>query len=92
MFEKIRKEYDLLDSPPIDCEFSIASRVIFTNEYGIEFEVIIVGFSNDSISFGKYGRFIHTVRDTEDAENRSGREDAVWFPNALKSFRKNERK
>ena len=56
----------LLEKPPIECDFKIGDKVTFTNEFGVSFKNhTIIGFDKDD-SF--YGRFIYI--DT----------DSYWFP------------
>jgi hypothetical protein len=66
--------HGLKQFPPVACQFKLNDRVIFTNDYGVSFTNIIIGFSADD-SF--YGRFIHTIR----AEGGSWEGDAGWFAN-----------
>ena len=69
------KESDLLQQPPIPCEFSVGQHVIFTNDYGVEFRARVIGFAEDD-SFR--GRFIHL--DTS----------SWWFPVKPESLRADE--
>ena len=64
------QKHGLKPVPPFPCEFSIGDKVIFTNDNGITFEMVVIGFAeNDNF----YGRFIHTIRDTWEGS-------AGWFP------------
>lgn len=77
------KRFDLLETAPIECEYKIGEKVIYTNDYGLEFEVVIVGFSADEVMFGKYGKFIHFVVDLSNP-----RSSAYWMPHKKSDFRK----
>lgn len=66
------RRFGLEEQPPEPTEYRIGQRVIFTNEYGLKFEMEVVGFAKDS-SF--QGRFIHTIRAGTD-----GSGSAWWFP------------
>lgn len=64
--------HGLKKSPPIDCDFKINDKVIFTNDYGISFAQIVIGFADDD-SF--QGRFIHCISEGGTWEGSAG-----WFP------------
>lgn len=68
----------LKELPPAQCEFSVGDRVIFTNEYGLKFDMDVAGFSKDD-SF--YGKFIHLVSHGSD-----GSGNAWWFPHSLEEI------
>ena len=56
--EPIWRRLGLLELPPIECGLRVGDKVIFTNDYVIQFEEEVCGFSNGDM-FEKYGRFIH---------------------------------
>jgi len=62
----------LCEIPPVECGLAVGDAVIFTNESGLRFDMVIVGFSEDD-SF--YGRFIHLARHSSVVAG-----DAWWFP------------
>jgi len=66
------KRFGLQEHPPEPCPFSVGSRVIYTNDYGLRFDCDVIGFAEDT-SF--QGRFIHLVR-----HGRDGSGSAWWFP------------
>ena len=75
------EHYKLKPVPPVPCDFCIGDRVIFTNEYGLKFDMDVIGFA-DNTEF--YGRFIHIVR-----HGSNGDGSAWWFahkPDELKKF------
>jgi len=74
------EKFGLQKFPPVQCEFKMGQKVIFTNEYGLEFEMDVVGYSKDT-EF--YGRFIHTVTHGTD-----GNGSAWWFPHRPEELRK----
>lgn len=43
-------------TPPVPCAFKIGDKVIFTNDYGLEFNQIVTGFAREVQS---WGGFIH---------------------------------
>lgn len=67
-------ESQLSSEPPVSCDFKVGDKVIFTNYYGVEFELKVIGFSKDNDLF-KYGNFIHL---------NSG---AYWFPHKPSELR-----
>lgn len=75
----IWERYGLCENPPVHCQFKVGDMVIFTNQAGIEFDMDIVGFSQNT-EF--YGRFIHTIR-----HNTDGSGSAWWFPQAPSELR-----
>jgi len=80
--EPLWQKLGLQEKPPADTDsgFAIGDRVIFTNDYGLKFDMDIIGFS-ESTSF--YGRFIHLVRHKQ---NESG--SAWWFPHLPSELKK----
>ena len=58
---------ELSDMPPVACDFSVGDVVVFTNEFGVSFQnLVIIGFSEPD----EYNRFIHI--------HTKG--SAYWFP------------
>jgi hypothetical protein len=71
----------LCEHPPVKCPFKIGDAVEFTNEAGLKFTEIVIGFAKDA-SF--YGSFIHiTPRLTPLGEPT----DAWWFPHKPSELR-----
>ena len=70
----------LQEHPPIECDFKIGDRVIFTNEYGLKFDDEVIGFSKDA-EF--YGKFIHLMRYGGTPEG-----GAWWFPHSPMELKK----
>lgn len=65
--ERFLANNNMVQDPPISCDFKIGDIVKFTNDYGVEFEPrTIIGFTTPKDIL--HGRFIHI--DT----------DAPWFP------------
>jgi hypothetical protein len=62
----------LQELSPVPCAFHVGDIVCFTNEYGLQFDCDVIGFSEDS-SF--QGRFIHLARRGYDVNG-----SAWWFP------------
>lgn len=69
----IKKE--LSQRPPVPCDFKVGDKVIFKNDYGVEFELTVLGFSNGTIL--KNGAFIHLDG------------GAYWFPHLPDCLRHN---
>lgn len=70
--QSLCEKHGLKPVPPIDCEFKLGDRVIFTNDQDVKFEQIIIGFSsNDDF----YGRFIHAIGINGTWDGCAG-----WFP------------
>ena len=46
----------LEENPPIQCDFKIGDKVIYTNDYGVKFNMEVIGFSE---TINDYGQFIH---------------------------------
>lgn len=70
----IWKKFGIEEFPPAGCttDLIVGEKVIYTNEYGISFEMEVIGFAkNDSF----YGRYIHLIRAGTD-----GKGSAWWFP------------
>lgn len=75
----IWERFGCKENPPEPCEFTIGQHVIFTNDYGLEFEMDVIGFSEDT-SF--QGRFIHTI-----VHGTDGKGSAWWFPHRPSELR-----
>jgi len=58
---------------------NLGDRVIYTNDYGVSFENVIIGFA-DNADF--YGRIIHHI------PIGGTWNDAGWFPGKPESFSK----
>ena len=48
---------DLLKISPIPCKFKLGDKVKYTNDYGVEWIMVVIGFSTDLM---KHNMFIHT--------------------------------
>jgi len=72
------ENYGLSNIPPVESDFQIGDKVIYTNDAGIKFDMDIIGFSKD---ITLYGRFIHLVR-----RNTNGEGNAWWFPHHPKEL------
>ena len=70
--QKLWEKFRLSPTPPVECQFNIGDKVIYTNEAGIKFDMDVVGFSGDT---NFYGKFIHLVR-----HGSNGDGNAWWFP------------
>ena len=66
------EEHGLSQFPPVECDFRVGDKVIYTNDNGLKFDMEVVGFSKDA-SF--YGRFIHLI-----AHKTNGDGSAWWSP------------
>lgn len=73
---------DLLKLPPIECDLKVGDKVIYTNDNGVEFDMIVIGFSEDPYFLAR-GMFIHLTPDNE-------HEGAWWFPHKRKELRKKD--
>ena len=62
----------MVATPPVACEFSAGDRVLYTNDYGAQFDRTVRGFCREVQS---YGGFVYL-----DA-------DAWWFPVKAESLR-----
>jgi len=73
MPQAVWERLGLRETPPVECGgLAVGDAVIFTNECGLRFDRVIVGFSEDD-SF--YGRFIHLASHCSVVAG-----DAWWFP------------
>lgn len=61
----------LHEAPPVPCDFSVGDRVIFTNDHGAEWDMVVIGFAAEVTS---WGRFIYT-----DFHQESGHQGAAWW-------------
>lgn len=43
--EQDKKPSDLTSVSPVPCDFALGDRVVFTNEYGVKFDLIVRGFA-----------------------------------------------
>jgi len=68
-----RTPSDLSLVSPIECRFKVGDKVIFTNDYGVQFKLEIVGFKNKLDEVGPH-RFIYL------------NSDAWWFPHDPKEL------
>jgi len=65
---------DMQAVPPIPCSFKPGDPVIYTNDYGVEFELTVRGFAPDLF----HGRFVYLDS------------DCWWMPKAPESLRIDE--
>lgn len=72
MIDENRLPDDAQDSPPIPCDFKVGDKVVFTNDYGVEFQLFVRGFCPEPIL---NGRFIYVFT------------DCWWFPVKPESLR-----
>lgn len=70
---------EMVDESPIPCDFKVGDRVIYTNDYGVEFENVVFGFT----------RKPHYVPERPDIEPRFVyvHWDCWWFPARASSLR-----
>jgi len=61
-----RKPKDLITESPIPCDLKVGDLVIFTNDYGVQFKLTVVGFCVPSECLPE--RFIYL------------NDDSWWFP------------
>lgn len=50
---------DLVSEPPIPCDFKVGDAVIFTNDYGVEFDLRVVGFASEPHTDCDDPRFVY---------------------------------
>lgn len=67
---------DLVLEPPIPCEFKPGDLVVFTNDYGVQFDLKVRGFAEVPHTQGDDPRFIYVFK------------DAWWLPVSASSLRK----
>ena len=79
------KKYNLDTEPPQPTQFKLGDKVIFTNDFGIEFEEEVIGYSKYDPMYTRYGHFIHIIP-------TSGLEEAFWYPHRENQLRKIETK
>ena len=65
----------LSEVPPSDSTLKVGDKVEWTNDYGVKFESIVVGFNYDGWFQAKYEKFVHLNT------------DAFWFPHDHKTLR-----
>ncbi len=70
--QSLCEKFGFSNISPVECQFNIGDKVVYTNEAGIKFDMDVVGFSADT---NFYGRFIHLVR-----HGSNGDGSAWWFP------------
>lgn len=56
--DPIWRRLGLLERPPVECSLRVGDHVTYRNDYGVEFDQEICGFS-DGYMFETYGKFIH---------------------------------
>ena len=76
------KKYELSSRPIFPCPHKIGDSVIYTNEYGVSFEMRIIGFSSGELA--KYKRFIHLAPPMTKKAYSLG---AWWFPVKLSELK-----
>lgn len=67
---------DMVDVPPIPCEFSVGDVVTYTNDYGIKFRARVRGFSRTNEPTGFI--YLEFWWDWLNAYSTEG--SAWWFP------------
>lgn len=56
--ERFYANNEMVNTPPIPCNFQVGDQVMFTNEYGIEFGPFkVIGFTKPEHT--NWGNFIH---------------------------------
>ena len=71
---------DMVDTPPIPCDFKVGDAVIYTNDYGVQFDQVVRGFAAEphgpkDCPYPVAPRFIYTHK------------GAWWFPVSAESLR-----
>lgn len=56
---------DMVSTPPVACDFKVGDAVVFTNDYGVKFDLTVRGFAKEVHGSG---RFVYVFT------------DAWWFP------------
>lgn len=72
-----KKPSDLVAVSPVSCDFALGDRVVFTNDYGVKFNLIVRGFASQSHTADHpewAQRFIYVFN------------DAWWFPVAAETL------
>ena len=82
----LRERFDLDATPPVPCAFAISHLVVYRNDYGVQFDCEVAGFSADPVSFGEYGKFIHIIRRGTD-----GSGCAWWMAHGENELRKDRK-
>ena len=65
------EKHGLQKLPPVDCDLRVGDKVIFTNDNGVSFNQVVIGFS---ANHNFYGRFIHAICEGGTWEGSAG-----WF-------------
>lgn len=70
---------DMVPTSPLPCDFSVGDEVVFTNDNGVEFNLVVRGFASEP----------HVVPGVPDVPPRFVYvfEDAWWFPVRAESLR-----
>ena len=66
-----RKPDDLVATSPVPCDFKLGDRVVFTNDYGVSFDLVVRGFAAEPHNADRPDwpqRFVYVFT------------DAWWFP------------
>lgn len=84
MCMQLCKKLGLEVEPPVPCQFKIGDHVIFTNDYGVEFEEYVIGFTPEPDPALRNG-FIHLATNPE---SESG--SAWWYPHHEQCLRKGD--
>lgn len=67
MAERFYADNEMVSTPPKQCEFTVGTSVMFTNDYGVQFGPHrVIGFAKPEHE--QHGRFIHIDS------------DSPWFP------------
>lgn len=82
----LRERFGLAATPPVQCAFAIGDPVVSRNDYGVEFDCCVVGFSEGPVSFGEYRKFIHIIRSGSD-----GSGCAWWVAHRESELRKGKK-
>lgn len=51
---------DMTDTPPIPCDFAVGDPVVYTNDYGGKFNLVVRGFTKE---IWLKGRFVYVFTD-----------------------------
>ena len=68
---------------PVDCGYKVGDAVIYTNDYGVSFDMKVIGFSKQVTTFGGVVHLIGLEKETENG-------DAWWYPNRIDQITKKE--
>lgn len=53
---------DTVFEPPVPCEFKVGDPVVFTNEYGVEFKLRVLGFDPEPVEREQGLAFIYVFK------------------------------